>query len=124
MPTLTGKNTRTITHYVATLLDYPRWVVEREVDFTNCKHSGTYDESDLECTSCQFGGACRWLNLHRTRPNLNSPLNELIDALDAAVTYLRSPEHERHHHTHDCECETCQWAHEAKSFLRLHRHKT
>ena len=35
MTTLTGRNTRTIVGYVITLLDYPRWVIEREVDFTD-----------------------------------------------------------------------------------------
>lgn len=124
MPTLTGKNTRTITHYVATLLEYPRWVIEREVDFTNCQHGGAYDDTDASCTSCQFGDACHWLNLHRASPNINSPMNELIKALDTALLYLRSPQRGGDHHAGSCECETCQWVGEAKSFLRLHRHKT
>lgn len=124
MPTLTGRNTRTITHYVATLLEYPRWVIEREVDFTNCRHGGEYERTDTQCTSCHFGRACYWLNLHRAKPTLNSPLDELIDALDTAVQYLRSPKRGEDHHAHDCECDSCQWVHEAKSFLRLHRHKT
>ncbi len=124
MQTLTGKNTRTITHYVATLLDYPRWVIEREVDFTDCKHRGVFDGTDSECTSCEFGSACDWLNLHRSKPNLNSPLEELIDALETAVMYLRSPQRGEKQHRRDCGCDTCEWVHEAKSFLRLHRHRS
>jgi len=124
MPTLTGKNTRTITGYVITLLEYPRWVIEREVDFTDCRHGGSFDTSDDECLSCQFGAACYWLDSHRTQPSPDSPLSELINALDTAVVYLRSPQHSDKHHSHDCDCETCQWIREAKSFLRLQRHKT
>lgn len=124
MPTLTGKNTRTITHYVATLLDYPRWVIERDVDFTDCYQGGNYDDADTRCTGCEFGHACRWLNRHRTAPDINSPLDELIIALDTAVLYLRSSGHSEEPHPGNCECDTCQWVLEAKSFLRLYRHKT
>ena len=61
MPTLTGQNTRTITGYVVTLLDYPRWIIEREVDFTSCHLSGGFYENDGQCSSCRFGEACHWL---------------------------------------------------------------
>ena len=33
MATQTGK-IRTITGYISDLLEYPRWVIERDVDFT------------------------------------------------------------------------------------------
>jgi len=124
MSTLTGRRTRTITGYVTTLLEYPRWFIEREIDFTNCHHGGSYDTEDERCTSCKFGAACRWLNANRSAPDADSPLSELLVALDTAVFYLRSPQHEHAPHPRSCDCDTCTWLHEAQSFLRQHRHRT
>ena len=122
MPIPTGNNTRTIAGYVKVLLDYPRWVFEREVDFTNCLYSGRYESSDDRCTTCHFGAACRWLNLRQPAPTASDPLPELLSALDAAVVYLRSPDRENAAHDRHCRCETCTWLHNAKSFLRQHHH--
>lgn len=123
MTTLTGRSTRTITGYVTTLLEYPRWIIEREVDFTNCRHAGSFDPQDEHCTSCHFGAACHWLNQNRTAPTPDAPLPELLAALDTAVVYVRSPDRESSQHARNCECDTCHWLREAMSFLRLHRHK-
>ncbi|MBT8110074.1 MAG: hypothetical protein KJO27_05050, partial [Gammaproteobacteria bacterium] len=91
MPTLTGQNTRTLTGYIVTLLDYPSWIIEREVDFTDCHLSGSFDEKDGQCVSCDFGEACRWLNTNRIAPSPDMPLHDLLQALNTAVDYLRSP---------------------------------
>jgi hypothetical protein len=123
MPTLAGRNTRTITGYVITLLDYPRWVIEREVDFTHCHLSGEFDMNDAQCSACHFGAACCWLNSNRTDVPPDAPLDELLQALKAAVEFIRSQSAKEPSHSHDCECDSCQWLREAKSFLRLHRHK-
>ena len=124
MTTLTGASTRTITGYIITLLEYPRWLIEREVDFTDCHLGGNFDSADERCRDCDFGEACNWLNINRSEPTLASPLPDLLHALQTAVAYVRSdnrsaPGHERH-----CECDTCTWMHEATNFLRTHRHKT
>ena len=124
MPTLTGRRTRTSTGYVITLLEYPRLMIEREVDFTNCPHLGRFADDDMRCTSCRFGTACRWLNVNAESPDAASPLPELLEALDTAVNYLRSAEHDPVKHVRGCDCDNCQWLHEAMSFLRLHRHKS
>jgi len=124
MTTLTGATTRTITGYIVTLLEYPRWLIEREVDFTNCHLGGDFDIDDKRCRDCHFGEACDWLNKNRTEPTLNSPLPDLLNALQTAVAYVRgdarsAPGHDRH-----CDCDTCAWLQEAAHFLRTHRHKT
>lgn len=122
MPTLTGQNTRTISGYVVTLLEFPRWVIERDVDFTECHLSGGFDLQDPQCASCRFGRACCWLNRHRAAPAPGVPLADLIDALQTAVNYLRGPEMDHAGHRPDCECDTCEWLREARGFLRTHRH--
>jgi len=124
MPTLTGRNTRTLSGYVITLLEYPRWIIERDVDFTECHLSGGFDAHDQECESCIFGQACCWLNLNRTSPAQDEPLAELLQALNTAVDYLRAQTHGDLPHPHNCDCDSCQWLREAMSFLRLHRHRT
>jgi hypothetical protein len=121
MPTLSGQNTRTITGYLITLLDYPRWIIEREVDFTECHLSGGFDANDTKCTSCSFGEACCWLNTNRATPTPNAPLDKLVQALGTAVDYVRLTSDPTH--PHDCDCDTCQWLHEAVAFLRTHRHR-
>jgi len=123
MPTLTGRNTRTLTGYAVTLLEYPRWVIERKVDFTDCHLSGGFAEGDEQCTSCSFGQACCWLNKNRALPSPNTPLAELLAALTTAVEFLRSLTRENDAHPDDCECDTCLWLHEAASFLRTHRRR-
>ena len=124
MTTLTGRSTRTITGYLVTLLEYPRWLIDREVDFTNCHLSGTYDAADEQCMRCTFGEACVWLNQNRSEPSLDSPLPELIGALGTAVAYVRSEYHDSEEHGRHCDCNTCDWVREASNFLRTHRHKT
>jgi len=122
MTTLTGRSTRTLTGYVITLLEYPRYVIERDVDFTDCHLRGDFDDKDRQCTSCHFGEACRWLNQNRTPPPLDASLAELLLALETAVRYMRSTSGSEAPHPGHCECDRCQWQHEAMGFLRTHRH--
>lgn len=124
MPTLTGRNTRTIIGYAITLLEYPRWVIEREVDFTDCHRSGNFEVSDQQCVSCSFGQACRWLNSNHVAAPTNPPLDELVHALSTAVEYFRSSTRDTNAHPTHCECDTCLWLHEATGFLRTNRHRT
>ena len=122
MPTLTGQNARTISGYVVTLLEFPRWIIERDVDFTNCDLGGGFEARDTRCASCQFGRACCWLNRHCAMPTASASLPDLIDALQTAVDYLRGPGMDHGTHQHDCYCDTCEWLREARGFLRTHRH--
>jgi hypothetical protein len=124
MVTLSGRNTRTLTGYVVTMLDYPRWLIEREVDFTDCHLDGRFDASDEQCASCRFGAACCWLNKNRMQPSADTSLKDLVPALDAAVSYLRSAGKRDDSHTHarGCECDGCLWLGEATAFLRTYRH--
>lgn len=124
MNTLTGNSTRTITGYLVTLLEYPRWVIEREVDFTSCHLQGEFEASDPVCANCQFGEACSWLSHHRGEPSLSTPLPELLNALQTAADYLRGERLGPPPHTAECDCDTCQWLREASNFLRVHRHRT
>jgi len=111
--TLTGRSTRTITGYVIQLLEYPRWFIERDVDFTHCRHSGRFDDSDDECVNCHFGTACQWLNQDRTPQPEHGPIEDLVAALQTAVDYLQS----RNHHDRGCRCDNCNWLREARRFL-------
>lgn len=107
-----------------TLLAYPRWFIEREVDFTHCHLQGRLDPDDGQCAECRFGTACRWLNQNGSEPKPDSPLPDLVEALAAAAAYVRAESPEGADHPRDCDCDTCEWLHEASAFLRTHRHKT
>ena len=123
MITLTGASTRTITGYLVTLLEYPRLQIARDVDFTVCHLHGDYGLVDEICTRCEFGSACRWLSKNREQPTIDTPLAELVDALRTAADYMRRERGSGALHGRDCDCETCQWLHDANSFLRAHRHR-
>lgn len=115
MATETG-NTRTIRGYVTRLLEYPRWVIEREVDFTHCRSGGHFNEFLDACSACQFGAGCRWLDRHRTPSADEASIDDLVQALESAVTYFgvagraaRNPSPE-----------TRDWLREAQRFLGSH----
>ncbi len=115
MATQTGK-TRTLTGYMTELLEYPRYVIEREVDFTHCHYGGHYNAFIEECTNCRFGPACRWLDHNRTPSIEQASVEELSSALEGAVRFLRaSNPHEAY-----CVCKTCQWLRRARHFRRSH----
>ena len=115
-------STRTITGYVVTLLEYPRWLIDREVDFTDCHLHGNFDGADDQCQCCDFGSACRWLNQNRSVPSPDTPMPSLVHALQTAIDFVRSESASAARHDPHCDCDTCQWLREANRFLRANRH--
>lgn len=112
----TGK-TRTLKAYATKLLQYPRFIIQREVDFTGCPLNGHYNEFLPKCVNCQFGRACRWLDKQRTPDTTDATLDELVEALGGAIEYLQSTEHQRD----DEYEETRAWLREARQFLKSRR---
>ena len=118
MTILTPRCTRTITGYMSELLEYPRWYIERDIDFTRCEFHGRYEASADSCRNCRFGVGCLWLNRKRSPTTDRADLPELMNALKVAVQYLA----QHAHHDHDCDCATCSWVHEARAMLRSQSH--
>jgi len=123
MITLTGSSTRTLTGYLVNLLEYPRWLIARDIDFTGCHLHGEYDADDETCGRCEFGAACRWLSTNRDDPSLDTPLTDLLLALRTAADYVRRKHGSAGLHGRHCDCDTCQWLRDASNFLRSHRHR-
>ena len=119
MATQTGR-TRTITGYISDLLEYPRWVIEHDVDFTDCSYGGHFNAFIDACGQCRFGSACRWLDRHKSASLDHADVDQLIEALESAVTYLRKT----YPHDSSCDCETCAWLREARHFRRSHLKST
>jgi len=122
MTTHTGRSARTLTGYVEILLDYPRWIIERDVDFTDCHHQGIYAASAEVCTTCVFGEACLWLRLTREPPSPDDPLSSLLNALTRAADYLQA--NYSAGHPRGCGCENCLWLRQVRRFLHSQEHKT
>ncbi|MDH3338002.1 MAG: hypothetical protein OER22_11675 [Gammaproteobacteria bacterium] len=116
--TLTPTSSRTITGYLSELLEFPRLFIERDVDFTNCRVAGRFDEDSKDCTSCKFGVACQWLNRERTPSTDAGSVEQLVEALQTAEDYLRTTTT----HSRSCDCETCSWLREARHFLHARSH--
>ena len=113
----TTRNTRTLRAYVNDLLEFPRWIIEREVDFTDCAYNGHYNAFLPECVNCRFGKGCRWLDQRRTPHIDDAPLDELIQALESSIDYLQSTQ--RQPETDDPDMHS--WMREARRFLRSRR---
>jgi len=113
----TTSKTRTLRAYVTDLLEYPRWIIEREVDFTECSYGGHYNAFLPECANCQFGRGCRWLDQQRTPDIGDAPLDELIQALESAMEYLQSTDRQQEID----EGEMRAWMREARRLLRSRR---
>ncbi len=121
MTTLTGSHDRTLTGYLVTLLEYPRWRIEHEIDFTDCHLQGEFEAGDAVCATCEFGAACNWLS--RRQPTLDTPLAELEIALRSALRFVAERRDPRLPHEQGCDCEACQWLREARGFLRTRRQR-
>ena len=91
MASETTSNKRTLKAYVTDLLDYPRWIIEHEVDFSGCRLGGHYNEFLSECVDCEFGPGCRWLDQQRTPKIDSATLEQLVRALESAVMYFQPP---------------------------------
>jgi len=113
----TSSKTRTLRAYASDLLQYPRWIIEREVDFTDCRHGAHYNAFLSECVECKFGSACRWLDLHRTPKTDDASLVELVQAIESACEYLQSTKRSRE--ADDAELQ--EWIREAHRFLSARR---
>ena len=116
MGTLTGSRNRTITGHIAHLLDYPKWLIGREVDFTHCDFDGHYDDAIVQCTECQFSAGCRWLDDIRDIDTCQASISELTAALNGAVCFVAGHNKEQHHER--CDCEQCAWLNSARRLLR------
>ena len=116
MGTLTGSRTRTITGHIAHLLDYPKWLIERDVDFTHCHFDGQYDDSIASCRNCRFSAGCHWLVDIRDIDTSRADLDELTAALTGAVRYIAERSNEPH--PGQCDCEQCDWLNSARRLLR------
>ena len=114
MHTQISQNARTLTSFVITLLEYPRWFIDRDVDFTNCRHGGRFQPDIEECVTCRFAAACRWLGENSPVAESAASLDRLIDTLNAAILYLDSTTK----HEQSCHCRTCKWLREARRFQK------
>ena len=84
----TTRNTRTLRAYVSDLLEYPRWIIEREVDFSDCAYEGHYNAFLAECVNCKFGRGCRWLDQQRIPNTGDAPLDAGIPAFFAITSRI------------------------------------
>jgi hypothetical protein len=116
MGTLTGSRTRTITGHIVHLLDYPKWLIGRDVDFTHCDFDGRYDDTIAKCKECRFSTGCRWLVDIRDIDTCEADLDELTAALKSAVRYVARRDKEPHNRR--CNCEQCAWLNSARQLLR------
>ncbi len=110
----TSRKTRTLQAYVSKLLQYPRWIIEREVDFTDCRYDGHYNAYLPECVNCQFSHGCRWLDQQRAPDVGDAPLEELVEALGGAVEHLQSPQRRPEIDDDDMRA----WMREARRFVQ------
>jgi hypothetical protein len=100
-----SQNARTLTSFVITLLEYPRWDYRAELD---------------ECVTCRFAAACRWLEENSAMAESTASFDRLVDTLNAAIGYFESTTD----HARGCRCDTCAWLRKARRFRKTRRATT
>ena len=115
MPTSIGDiRSRTIKEYAIDLLGYPRWLAQNRIPLSNCPHSGFYNSRDQTCWDCASAAECRWLNGHDEPTVLETKsTQQLFDALEFAIDYVRPD-----HHRRSCKCDSCSWLTVAQRLCR------
>ena len=114
--TQSGSHSRTITGYLAHLLEYPRWLMECDIDFTQCPYHGRYENFVAECKTCIYGEGCKWLSSYTISAIKEAPLTDLVDALESAVDYVAG--RQQAEHQSNCVCDNCKWLRKTRQFLR------
>ncbi|MFQ5549314.1 MAG: hypothetical protein ACE5FV_13545 [Woeseia sp.] len=97
-------------------LEYPRWLIECDTDFTRCPYHGRYQPFIAECETCVFGKGCRWLSRYTPATVREASLVNLVDALETAVEYVA--QRRREAHPNACDCDDCEWLRTSRRFLR------
>lgn len=113
----TTGNLRTLHGYACDLVKYPRFIIERDVDFTHCRRDGRHNETLSDCLDCQFGMACNWLDKHRTPDVDGATLEELVEAIESACDYLQARARQKGKN----DAEMLAWIREARRFLHARR---
>ncbi|MFQ6004283.1 MAG: hypothetical protein ACE5OQ_02175 [Woeseia sp.] len=116
MTTQTRSHSRTITGYLLHRLEYARWLIECDTDFTDCPYHGRYRQFVAECETCVFGKGCRWLGRYTADALREASMVDLVEALETAVEYVA--ERRRETHLHSCACDDCEWLRTSRRFLR------
>ncbi len=114
--TQSGSQSRTITGYLMHLLEYPRWLMECDIDFTQCPYQGRYENFVAECDTCMNGKGCKWLSSYTISAIRQAPLRDLVDALENAVDYVAG--RQQAEHQANCVCDNCEWLRTSRRFLR------
>ena len=114
--TQSGSHSRTITGYLAHLLEHPRWLMECDIDFTQCPYHGHYENFVAECETCIYGEGCKWLSSYTIGAMKEASPTDLVDALESAVDYVAGRQQDEHQA--NCACDNCKWLRKSRQFLR------
>ena len=112
----TTSKTRTLEAYASDLLQYPCWIIEREVDFTDCRYDGHYN-AYLPDGQLRVQSRLSLLDKQRAPDIGAAPLNDLIEALGGAVEYLESTSRQQEIDSEDMRA----WIRGARRFLQSRR---
>ena len=98
------------------LLEFPRKLVQGELELEGCPHSGFYDLRDKQCIDCPQGPECHWLCRNDEYASLqNHSTEELTRALDFALCYVHADIIKWDHKPETCGCIVCKWHREARA---------
>jgi hypothetical protein len=91
-------------------LAYPRLLVRGSMSLEDCEHNGNYAGGDSRCDDCEFALECRWLcNADEFAALERKPMEDVLDALDFAVDYVRAQTACAGHDSLTCRCNSCEW---------------
>jgi hypothetical protein len=79
-----------------------------------CPHELRFASEDQQCLACDLEDDCRWLNENDDFSPLSlRPIPGLVNALEAAITYVRG-DAIAWGHASSCSCQVCEWLDKAQ----------
>ncbi len=99
-------------------LDYPRLLMQNEIDLPECTHSGNYDQEDICCRQCDSELECQWLCSNDGCVAFDQKSLEVLkNSLEFAFCYVDGLVSRYEHDKRKCSCEACRWSRAAWRLL-------
>lgn len=96
-------------------LTYPRLLVLRLIEASNCPHESLFDATGERCNHCDLKKECNWVNCMRDFRNFDKKTTETLSvSLREGIKLVEALHNELRHDETTCTCETCTWIRSAE----------
>jgi hypothetical protein len=99
-------------------LGYPRSLVQRIIDGTDCPHESLFDATSERCHECGINSECHWVAcLNEFADFKDKPTHTINASLRYGVKLVEALNSELPHDGTACTCESCTWVRNAQRLI-------